>query len=385
MDRVRVAGYVLMGAAFLTFFDRALLPPMLTAMADDFGVSVEVIGTSLTAHVVAYAAAQLAWSSVSGRIGQIRVLRISTSIAVVGFLGTALAWEPVGLAIARAVSGAAIGATVPATLVFLGDSIPVARRGVAMANLASSLSMGLAVGTVVAAIAGPAGGWRAPFLGAAAGAVVIVLSLFRLDPGPVPERPTPVVRAVLRMLRDRWAVFTLLLAVLEGILLIGAISFLPVALHSVGVDATLAGLVTALFGVSVIASSEVVKRFVLRTRPFVLLLAGGLATVAGYALLTSVLAVWSVVVSCILFGFAWASAHTQLQTWMTDVLAANRPVGMALFATGLFAGGSIGAALGTLATAADAYPILFLGTTAGAVLFTLGTVLGRIRYTDRES
>lgn len=385
MDRVRIATLVLMGAAFLTFFDRALLPPMLTAIAADWDVSVEVIGNSLTAHVIAYAAAQLAWSSVSGRIGQIRVLRISMSIAVVGLLATAVAFEPIGFTIARAISGAAIGATVPATLVFLGDSIPVARRGIAMANLATSLSTGMAVGTVVAAIAGPAGWWRAPFFGAAAAAVVLVVSLFRLDPGPVPTRPVPVVRAVLRMVRDRWAVFTLLLAVLEGILLIGAISFLPVALHSVGVDPTIAGLVTALFGVSVIASSQVVKRVVVRTRPFVLLLAGGLATVVGYAMLTTVLAVWTVVVSCILFGFAWASAHTQLQTWMTDVLAENRPVGMALFATGLFAGGAIGAALGTLATAADAYPVLFLGTTVGAVLFTLGTVLGRIRYTERES
>jgi len=374
-----------MGAAFLTFFDRALLAPLLTAIADGLDASVDDVGHALTVYVVAYAAAQLLWSAVSSRLGQLRVLRVSLPLAVVGCLVSAAAPDVLVLGIARAVSGAAVGATVPAVLVFLGDTVPIARRGVAMANLATALSLGMAVGTAAAALAGPAGAWRGVFLGSAVAAAVILVLVWRLDPGPRPADPVPVLRAIPRVLGDRWALVTLALAVLEGILLVGAINFLPVALESAGAPAALAGLVTSLFGLAVIASSQLVKRIVVRAAPFVLLLAGGVATVVGYALLAAVVTVPTVLVASVLFGFAWASAHTQLQTWMTDVLVANRPVGMALFATALFGGGSIGAALGTAATSADAYPALFLGSTALAVVFTLGATLGRARYLTRET
>ncbi len=75
-----------------------------------------------------------------------------------------------------------------------------------------------------------------------------------------------------------------------------------------------------------------------------------------------------------LLGITWAVAHTQLQSWMTDAVARDRPVGTALFATALFAGAATGAAIGSAIATGDAYHWFFIGATVAGVVFTLGAL-----------
>lgn len=378
------APLVLLGAAFLTFFDRALMPPMMTTIADEFRVGVAVIGSALTAHVVAYGLVQLLWAMLSSRIGQLRVLRVSLALAVLGSVASALAVEPVSLTIARVVAGAAFGATVPATLVYFSDTIPLARRGVAMANLATALALGMTGGTAAASLLAPLASWRWPFVAAAILAVIVLAFVWRVPSAGTARRPLPVLRGIRVLLADRWALLVLLLAVVEGTILVGTIAFLPVALESEGADRALAGVVTSVFGVAVILTAQLVKLVFVRSRPWVPLLIGGTAAVAGYVLLGVHVTLATVIVASVVFGFAWATAHTQLQTWMSDALSAARPVGAALFGMALFGGGAIGATMGTQFAAADDFVGLFVLAAAVGVVFTVAAVIGRARYRTRE-
>jgi predicted MFS family arabinose efflux permease len=375
---------ILLGAAFLTFFDRGLMPPLLTAIADDWGVSVADVGPALTGHFLAYGLVQLLWAMLSSRVGQLRVLRVSLSLAVLGSVVSAVAFDPVSLTIARTVAGAGFGATVPATLVFFAETVPLARRGTAMANLATALALGMTAGTAAASLLAPFTAWRWAFAATALFGLGVVALVWRLR-APVPSRaPLSVARGLGVLLRDGWSVLVLALAVVEGMLLVGIIAFLPIALEFAGEERALAGIVTSTFGIAVVLAAQVVKLVFVRTRPWVPLLVGGVTIVAGYTILGVHVALATVIVASIVFGFAWATAHTQLQTWMTDAVSRARPVGAALFGMALFGGGALGAWLGTVFAASEQFGLLFLIAAVCGGVFTAAAVAGRVRYRERE-
>ncbi|MER3386415.1 MAG: MFS transporter [Microcella pacifica] len=374
---------LLTALAFLTFFDRALLPPLLPVIARDLGASITEIGTALIAYTVAYAAAQLLWSVVSIRVGRVRVLAISTTLSIVGIALSAFAVDATMLTLGRLVAGASLGATVPAVLTYFGDTLTLRSRAVAAANLAAGLSLGMTVGTVVASMLGAWLDWRLAFGAAGFMAVVFSVLLLRL---PEPESSfSPRFWASIRELATRpWAWGVLALTFLEGALLVGVLSYLPTALIVQGAPVVTAGLATSVFGVAVILFSQLLKPLLGRWTPARVLLVGGMATVLAYALVAVQLTFVTVAIAAVLLGLGWAFAHTQMQTWMTDAAVGARPVGMSLFAVALFGGGSFGALGGNAAVPGDDFSMLFGLAALAALVFAVIAAHFRNRYTPRE-
>lgn len=384
MTRPSLAPIILLGAAFLTFFDRAMMPPMLTAIAADWQINVDVLGPALTVHAIAYGVGQIPWSMLSSRVGQLRMLRLSLTLAILGSAFSALAWDPVSLVIARAIAGLAFGATVPATLVYFANTLPLNRRGVAMANLATSLALGMTSGTAAAAAIGQALSWRAAIgLTAALGCLVLVF-IWQLRQPESARQPLPVITGLARIGTDAWSLLLLFLVFVEGMVLVGVISFLPIALEFTGESAVLAGLATSVFGLAVIVSAQVIKLIIARVPPWLSFVVGGGAVTAGYTMISLHTNLATVLIASLAFGFGWASAHTQLQTWMTDVMSAARPVGAALFGMSMFFGGAAGAAVGTVFAAYASFDGLFILAAALSGAFALVASLGRWRYRVRE-
>jgi predicted MFS family arabinose efflux permease len=73
-----------------------------------------------------------------------------------------------------------------------------------------------------------------------------------------------------------------------------------------------------------------------------------------------------------------------MQTWMTDAVADGRAIGMSFFSIALFAGSTIGAALGQAAAGAGDFSLLFAASAVGAGVFGAATSLARSRYRVRE-
>jgi len=375
--------FALLAASFLSMVDRAALPPMLTAVASDLDASIGEIGAALAVYSVTYAISQLAWSAVSSRIGTVRVLRIALVLGAAFTILTACALDPVMLWIGRALSGLAIGAVVPATLVFVGDRFALGRRAHVLANLATAVSLGATAAVVVASVLGPIGAWRWVFVGTAIGELVVAGLLWRVAAGPRPESRVPLLRSARRVLADGWALLTFVLVFIEGGLIYGVMSFFPAALQGAGTDAIVAGLVTAVFGLSVIGSSQLVKLVLGRIPPAVLLLSGGGAATIAFALVAVVTSVATVLIASVLLGIAWAVGHTQIQNWMSDAVVRDRPVGTALFATSMFTGAAVGAAIGSAAAVAGAYTSFFIGATIAGAVFAFAAWIGRARYQVR--
>jgi len=379
----RLVAASLMGAAFLAFYDRALLAPMITAAASDLRTDPEAIGQAVSVYVLTYAATQVPWAAVSGRLGQLRTLSVAAGMAGAGALVSAFAWDAASLTLARAISGAALAAIVPSILVHIGDTMELHRRAVATVNLATALSLGMTVGSAISAALAEWWTWRAAFVSSALigfAVCVVFAAAGRGGGGPA----VGFWSSFPRLARNGWVYVVLALAVIEGSVLVGVINFIPVALEAEGVPVSIAGFALAAFGIAVVVWGTVVRVIVRRFPSWMLMGGGGLAAVAAFALLWTIPGVPTAVVAVVLLGFSWSCAHTQLQTWVTDVVTGSRPLGMALFAVALFGGGAFGSWLGVWAIAAGAYGEMFAIACGIALVFSVaGAALRRV-YRLRE-
>jgi predicted MFS family arabinose efflux permease len=170
------------------------------------------------------------------------------------------------------------------------------------------------------------------------------------------------------------------LAVAEGTVLLGTLTLLPAAVESAGASASVAGAVTAFYGVAVLGFARVVGHLSRRVRPAALIAGGACATVAACLLATVSTAAPAALGVSALLGAAWASMHSSLQTWATEVVPAARAGAVAMFAGSLFAGSALGTVLvGRLAEEAR-YPLIFAIGALAAVPLGLAGTLGRARW-----
>lgn len=401
MNRSR-ARTVLIVAAFVSMIDRSVMPPLVPVIADDFGTTIDDVGHSLTVYAVTYALFQLVWSTLSIRWGRIRILAISTGLAGAANLASVFASDPVTYTVARGCAGAAFAATFTAVLIYFGDTLTMTQRAVATANLAAAVSLGLAAGTIGAGVVAQLWSWQWVYVGVAVACGALTVVLVRLpDPAAaaghaeVPaERLGP---SIVRLSRNRWALAILFFTVLEGVLLVGVFNYLPVALQAQGSSVLVAGLVTAAFGVTVILVSQLMKIVLGRWPSWVLLLVAGVSMVVAFLVLASAVTPVTVLIGAGMLGLAWALGHTTIQTWMTDAVADGRAIGMSFFSIALFAGASIGAALGNVAASgggADAgagagadgagFAVLFIAAAGASAFFAVATSAARARYRVRE-
>lgn len=382
MRALTEARFLLPFAIFWSTLDRAFVLPLVPVIAEEFDAPVAVAASAITVHALAYAILQLLWGPLSARWGRVRILAISTAIAALANLASAAAPDLGVFIAARAVSGGAFAATFAAVLVYLGDTLPVARRPAAMSNLATATALGLAVGTLGAVAVAEVASWRWVFAVFAVVAGALVVPLARLpDPGGgVPKR---VMAQVLALARNPWAIGLYAITALEGFLLIGVFNLLPAALQQSGVGVFLSGLVTAAFGLAVVVISQLLKLVVDRVPAWALLAVAGACTAAAFGVLLVDVAPMTVLAAAALMGGAWAVGHTTIQTWMTDAAADARALGMTFFSISLMLGGALGAGLGALAIDRHAFPVLVAASLAASLVFGAVAATARSRYRVR--
>ena len=189
-----------------------------------------------------------------------------------------------------------------------------------------------------------------------------------------------VLRPLGAVLGDRWARIVLLLAFVEGVVVLAALTYLAPALQSLGSSAGVAGLVSGGYGVGALLFSRLVRRLVGRVPPAGLAAIGGaflLAAWTGPALLVSTATVLGAGIG---LGAAWAFLHSTLQTWATLVVPRARASAVALFAAVLFLGSAAGTSLAAPLADAGAFGTVFGAALLVAVPLVLAAVLARWRY-----
>lgn len=369
-------------AAFTSSVDRFGISPLLVIIAVEFGVSISVAVVVASIYYFTYGLSQPVWGMLSDRSGRLSVMRIALAGALVCGLASAFAPNLIFLAVTRALAGAFFGAIVPAAITYVGDTSNDRNRQSMMSDLMAAVAVGTALATATAGIVGQLLSWRIVFALAAVLALLSLIPLLRLAE---PERASTV--SILGALRlffaEKWAIIVVVLAFIEGSLVLGILTLLAPALEFQGVATSWAGLSVAAYGVATLVFTRLVRPLAARlTRPRILSL-GGTCLTLGLAIVALHLSVTTVVIAALLLGASWALMHTSLQAWATQVVPAARGMTVAFFAGALFAGSAASSALGGALAEADQWTLIFGASAVIAVVLTIVAALAMTRYQSR--
>ncbi|HEY8618535.1 MAG TPA: MFS transporter, partial [Dermatophilaceae bacterium] len=163
--------------AFVSTLDRFVMPPMLIAMARDLDVPLTQVVQVAGVYFLAYGLMQPVWGMVSDSLGRVRTMRLALALAAVMTTASALMATPLTLGIARGLAGACFAAAIPASLIYIGDTVPAHRRQRDVTDLMVGVALGTAVASVGAGVLAQLLSWRIAFVVTGLGALALVAAL----------------------------------------------------------------------------------------------------------------------------------------------------------------------------------------------------------------
>jgi predicted MFS family arabinose efflux permease len=375
-----VSQRLLQSACVVSTLDRFALPPMLLAISRDLGVPLGDAASAAAAYFLAYGLTQPVWGLLGGRFGVTRTLRLAVLVGALASAGTALATGSASLILARVLAGVGFSSVIPIALFHVGQTAVPDERHREVTRLMVGVAIGTSLGTAGAGLLAATAGWRLAYLLAGAAGIVVWLALRRLPELRSPGAAASGLGPARALLRSGPARLLLLLAVLEGAVLLGALTFLPVAADRAGSGPAVAALVTSAFGVAVFAFARAVAAIQRRVRSATLIAGGATCALAACGLAAASVRPAVVLVVCVLLAAAWAAMHSTFQTWATEINPGAGLMAVSLFVTALFAGSAAATLLGGWAADAGRFPAIF--ATAAALALPLGVAgtLGRARW-----
>jgi predicted MFS family arabinose efflux permease len=373
-------------AAFFSSFDRFVVAPMLVTIAASLHVSLTDVAATASLYYLFYGLMQPVWGMVSDRLGRVRVMRLSLfGVAVAGVL-SALAPNLTVLIAARAFAGGLFAAVIPASLVYIGETVGMGSRQKALADLMAASAVGTALATALGGVAAYFDGWRIAFVTPALAGAALAVMLVRLpEPKAFSEqkREGPLVQAG-RVLVQPWALVVVGIALVEGAVILGFLTFLAPSLESVGFSPALAGLAVGLYGLAVLGWTRAVKLVANRLGASALILIGASMLMLGYASGAVGPSFASVSAAAVLVGGGFAFMHSTLQTWATEVVPEARATVISLFAAALFAGSAVATMAAAPLAERGSFDVLFALGAMAAVPLGLLAGLARYRYSGNR-
>jgi predicted MFS family arabinose efflux permease len=372
---------LLRAAAFLSAFDRFTIAPMLVTIAAGLRVSLAEVAAAASLYFLLYGLMQPVWGMLSDRLGRVRVMRLALlGVVVPGFL-SALAPNLAALVVGRALAGGLFAAVIPAALVYIGDAVPISSRQKALADQLGASALATAIATAAAGLAAHLGLWRLAFAAPVIASGALGLTLARRLPEPEREAAgTGPLAQVGLVLRRPWALLVVLLALVEGGVILGFLTYLAPSLEAEGYSAAVAGLAVGLYGLATLAWTRVLKRASDGLGRHALILIGGALLASGYAAGALDLRLAGAALAAVLVAGGFAFMHSTLQTWATEVVPEARATVISFFAGALFAGSGVATAAAAPLAEAGSFGPLFAIAALTAIPLGLVGGLARLRY-----
>ena len=140
-------------ATFFSTFDRFVVAPMLVTIAAALGASLAEATATASLYYLLYGVMQPVWGMLSDRLGRVRVIRLTLFSAALAGVLSAAAPNLGFLIAARALAGGLFAAVIPASLVYVGDTVGMDSRQKALADLMAASAVGTALATVLGGLA----------------------------------------------------------------------------------------------------------------------------------------------------------------------------------------------------------------------------------------
>lgn len=366
-------------AGFISFFDRFATPPMLLVLAARTGMTFTEVVTLFSVYLLFYAFGQPLWGLLSDHFGRLIVLR---SALVGGFIGgvCSMAFSTfIPLMLARGGTGLMVGALYPTLMTLIGDSEKGPQLARSLSRLQVIGNLGTAFATLVAGALAAFVDWRLVFGLTSAGCLALLLILRGKR-----EKPRDVKEWVMMHAFKPAVLGVYGVAFLEGMVLMGAFTYVVPALEHARVSITVAGLLGASYAVGIIGGAQLMHRLVKRfsrTRR--------MATGGGILLLGLVAsAVWqsptALTATSTLVGISTAVLHVSVQAWATEVAPAARATTVSIFSSSMFVGSSLATFLTAPLAELGQFRTIFSLYLPAAVILTIAAVWGHSRWITRQ-
>jgi MFS family permease len=350
-------------------------------MSREFGTGIATIAAGSSFYFLSYGLSQPIWGRWSDRLGRIRVIQVSLVVGGVADL-ICLIHLPLEVFFAvRAVAGFGMAAAFPSSLIYLSDAISNEReRQPIITHLTAGVAVGLVGGTVLGGLFVETIGWRWIF------GLIGILSLMlayaiRVIPNEIPVgNKFSNFETYKLIFRDKWPAILYILVLIEGTVLLGAFALTVPAYEQVIKSATISGLVTSIYGFSVLAVSLFVSKVSKNWSAIKLFSIGGASAVIGYVLLAYDVNTLTVAISVIFQGLSWVFFHTTLQAWITSIQSPVKSSVIPLFASFLFFGSALGSTISGVALERYGTFILFSSSTVIAIIMWILGVYWRNKY-----
>ena len=387
------AVFLLSLSAFASAASLRATDPLLPLLAAEFAVTTGGAAVIVTAFAIPYGLLQVVYGPVGDRYGKYAVVCAMTLASALTTLACAFAPTLDALSLARFAAGATVGAVVPLSMAWIGDSVAYAERQTVMARFLIGQVLGIGFGQAGAGMLGEAFGWRAIFAVVGVLYVIVgVLLLIELRTNPATHRgggvPVSIRAGVVRMaglFRKSWARAVVGSVFVEAALMYGPLAFVAAHLqHRFMIGPAAAGSIVAAFALGGLMYALAARPVIARLGERGLALGGGIALGIGYFLLAFASAAWVAVPCMLSVGMGYFMLHSTLQVHATQMAPEARGASLSLFALCLFGGQSAGVWIaGQVVDAAGAAPVFLL---AGIGLPLLGwSFRRRLKLHAREA
>ena len=344
---IRLLGLV----SFASMASMRMCDPMLVQWAVDFEVSQGQASHVIAAFAIAYGVMQLVYGPWGQRLGYVRLVTWAAGINAILSVLTALSPTLELLTASRAAMGGIAACIIPLCMAWMGDKVSYELRQQTLARLMSATVTGLMAGQWFGGFAAQYLGWRWAFAALALLFALATVLLFMSDMYQAwqpPENQATV--TVMTYLQETMGLFkqqntqrVLLLTLLEGAFAFGVIVFIPsVLIQDFGMSASSAGAAMLLYGLGGLMYSQFAKHWLKLFGEAGLALAGGILIGLGLTLLLWFDQQAGALLACLVTGLGLYMLHNVLQTQATQMAPHNRSTSMALFASVLFLGQSVG-------------------------------------------
>ena len=363
--------------SFIAGISLRVVEPMLPHLATEFGVSVSVASTVISAYALTYACSPFIHGPLGDRFGSTRVVAISSVVAALSLFGCALAWDVTSLAVMRLLSGFTASAPFMLGLAYIGNRVPIAERQPVVARFVIGTICGQSLGPIVGGAVTDWIGWKGTFvLVGSLFMVVAVLMWVRTRPqweeemskGPA-GNVLELYAQVSRLKRVRYVLAS---TFVETFMFWSMFSFLGAFLSErFGMRLSLIGVVMASYGAGAVLYSLVVRQLLAAMGQRRMILWGGLLCFTSYAGITMI-PFWAAVIPCVVcVGFAFYLVHNTIQTKATEMAPQARGTGLSMFSGAWALGQAVGVAAMGVSVSLFGIPSSLLAFAAGFLALAL--------------
>ncbi|HET9652924.1 MAG TPA: MFS transporter, partial [Usitatibacter sp.] len=275
-------------AAFASSASMRVTDAMLPRIASQFQVGLAQAASVITVFAVAYGVMQVVFGPLGDRFGKLRVIGWACVVAAAAtFLCVTAPGFPSFVA-GRLLAGGFCGCIIPLAMAWIGDVVPYGERQPVIARFLLGQILGLGAGSAVGGVAAEQAAWRWPFTVLAVwllASAVLLLRQARTDPAPKRIAEEHFAHDVAYVLRRPWARVVIASVSLEGLVVFGALAFIPTHLHYArGFALRNAGLAMITFAAGGVAFALFARPVLRRLGEVGLAAAGTLLLAAGLAL-----------------------------------------------------------------------------------------------------